>query len=605
MDTPRTDPAGQAGPNLKPLELDGEPASRPRLRYRWRWLVLLAVILIVAAALAATARLIGSAAPATELPLTGRLALLPFIDVTLERSSRGEQGGGWIEIGLMEMVAETVSRTAGGALVPPARLRRALEPRSLDLGDPAARDRARKLALATGADQVLEVTVTGGEDKGYVMELELFDAGGAVAGGRIQSPDPRLAADALAFSLAHGLESAVEPRHLERLFSHSPFVDRLYASGLAELRAATPEAARPYFEIALRHRPGFFQAKARLADCARQLGELDLAVELTGELIREAQSRGERGLEARSFRSLASLEAIRGRLDRAAELYAQAYAVHLDMADRPAQAAALFDMARLALAGGETARAEELYVEMLRIQQDLGDRLGEADTLFQIGSLLLSGGDHAGAEQVLRDSRELALETSDVWTEMKVVTSLGEVAQRKGELETARRLWQRALGFYDQRGENPRRLLLTYKLAQLLVRAEVLDEAEDRLHDMRELAVELADEAYEARASVGLAWILLRTGYPKQAKPHLDRALELDHRLDDRKLMQTVIAWYAYEQGNYRLAAQTQAGIKRHTDRRWMAVDEAFLQVYREAELLGQRLPLPGETGYTEPVEEG
>ncbi len=301
---------------------------------------------------------------------------------------------------------------------------------------------------------------------------------------------------------------------------------------------------------------------------------------------------------------MASLEAVRGRLAKATELYALAYAVHLDMADRPAQAAALYDMARLALANDETARAEELYVEMLRIQQGLGDRLGEADTLFQIGSLLLTGGDLEGSEQVLNDSRELALATGDVWTEMRVITSLGEIAQRQGELETARRLWQRALGFYDQQGESPRRLLLSYKLAQLLVRADDLDEAEDRLHDMRELAAELGNQTYEARAAVGLTWILLRTGYPKQAKPHLDRALELDRWLDDRKLMQTVIAWYAYEQGNYRLAAQSQAAIKRHTSRRWMAVDEAFLRVYREAEILGQRLPLPNEPGHNEPAAE-
>ncbi len=605
MDEPRTDQARKAGPDLKPLELGGQrehrgtPTSGPlRGKRAWRWLVLIAVILVVAAALAATAKLIGAAAPATELPVSGRLALLPFIDATLDRSS----GGGWIEIGLMEMVAETVSRTAGGNLVPPARLRKALEPRSLDLGDPAARERARKLALATGADQVLEVTVTGAHDKGFAMELELFDAGGAVASARLQRPDPRLAADALAFSLARGLHSDAEPRRLALLFSRSAFVDRLYATGLAELRAATPEAARSYFEIALEHRPGFFQAKARLADCARQLGELDLATELNRELIREAQSGGERGLEAHGVRALASLEAVRGRLDEASKLYAQAYAVHLDMADRPAQAEALYDMARLALANDETARAEELYVEMLRIQQDLGDRLGEADTLFQIGSLLLSGGDYPGAEQVLTDSRELALETNDVWTEMRVTTSLGEIAQRKGELETARRLWQRALGFYDQRGENPRRLLLSYKLAQLLVRTDDLDEAEDRLHDMRELAAELGNQTYEARASLGLAWMLLRTGYPKQAKPHLDRALELDRWLDDRKLMQTVIAWYAYEQGNYRLAVSTQTGIKRHSARRWVASDKAFLQVYREAELLGRRLPLPGEAGYVEPT---
>ncbi len=604
MDEPRTDQAPKAGPDLTPLDLGGEPGRTLRLspsggtnrrhrgRPRWRWLVLILAILIVVAALAVTARLIGAAAPAAELPLSGRIALLPFIDATLDRSSE------WIETGLMEMVAETVSRTTGDALVPPGRLRKALEPRGFDLGDPAARERARKLALATGADQVLDVTVTGDHGKGYLMELELYDAGGGVASARLQRADPRSAADALAFSLARGLSSTTEPRHLEHLFSRSSFVDRLYATGLAELRGPSPEAARPYFEIALRHRPGFFQAKARLADCAHLLGELDLAALLTDELIREAQSRGERGLEARSVRALASLEAVRGRLDRASELYAQAYAVHLDMADRPAQAATLYDMARLALANDEVARAEELYVEMLGIQQGLGDRLGEADTLFQIGSLLLSGSDYAGAEQVLTDSRELALETNDVWTEMRVITSLGEIAQRKGELETARRLWQRALGFYNQRGENPRRLLLSFKLAQLLVRTDDFDQAEDRLHDMAELAAELGDQPYEAKASLGLAWVLLRTGYPKQAKQHLDRALELDRWLDDRKLMQMVIAWYAYEQGNYRLAVQTQAAIQRHSAKSWVMADEAVLQVYREAELLGRRLPLPEEPDY-------
>ncbi len=594
----RADQAQKAGPDLRSLDLGGEPGRRPptsgTTRKRWRWWVAAVAVLVLAVVAAATARLVKLASPAAELPLSGRLALLPFVDATVDRSS------GWIETGLTEMVAEAVSRTARGAVVTPARLRKALEPRGFDLHDPAGREQARRLALATGAGQVLDVTVTGELEKGYTMELELFDAGGAVASSRLERSDPLEAADALAFSLARGLSSDVEPRRLRRLFSRSPFLDRLYATGLAELRASSPEDARPYFEIALKHRPGFHQARSRLADCARQLGELDLAVELTGELIREAQSRGGRALEAGSLRRLASLEAIRGQLDQASELYAQAYSVHLDMADRPAQTAALYEMARLALADEDPARAEELYVEMLHLQQDLGDRLGEADTLFQIGSLLLSAEDFAGAEQVLSDSRELARETGDVWTEMRVTTSLGEIAHRQGELETAKRLWRRALEFYEQRAENPRRLLLSYKLAQLLVRTEELEEAEGRLHDMRELAAELGESRYEARASLGLAWILLRTGYPKQAKTHIDRALELDRWLDDRKLMQSVIAWYAYEQGNYRLAAQTQTGMRRHSAGPWTALDEAFLEVFREAEILGRRLPLPGETDYLE-----
>ncbi len=596
MATPRADETRKTGPDLKPLDLGGEPK---RARTTWRWLASAVVILIVAVVLATAAGLIGAAAPAAELPLAGRIALLPFVNATVDRS--GTLAGGWIETGLMEMVAETVSRTAGDAVVSPDRLRKALEPREFDLSDPAARERARSLALVSGADQVLDVTLTSERGESYAMELELFDGDGAVAVARFEDSGPLEAADALAFSLARGLSSAAEPRRLQRLFSRSPFLDRLYASGLAELRASSPETARAYFEIALRHQPGFFQAKARLVDCARQLGELERGVELAGELIREAQARGERSLEAHSLRTLAALEAIRGELDKASGLYAQAYAIHVDMSDRPARVKALYEMARLALASEDTTRAEELYVEMLGIQQDLGDRLGESDTLFQIGSLLLSGGDYEGAGQVLADSRGLALTTGDLWTEMRVTTSLGEIALRRGELETAKQLWRRALSFYDQRGEKSRRLLLSYKLAQALVGTKDFDEAEDRLHDMRDLATELDNRPYEAKASLGLAWIMLRTGYPKQAKPHLYRALELDRWLDDRKLTQMVIAWFAYEQGNYRLALQTQAAIKRHSADRWFDSDESFLRVFRQADLLGQRLPLPGETEYVEP----
>ncbi len=582
-----------AGPDLKALVQGDRPE---RVRRPWRALAAVVVALAVAGAVVTAARLIRSSAPAADLPLAGRLALLPLVDST------GERSGEWIETGLMEMIAEAVARSAGGAMVSPQRLRSALEPRGLDLRDPAARERARALALAAGADQVLDATLTTGRRDGYVFELELFDATGAVGSSRMQGTSHLAVADALAFSIARGLSSHSEPYRLLSHFSRSPFVDRLYASGVAELYAAGPDAAQPYFEIALRHQPGFVQAKARLMDCAQRLGELERGVEIAGELLREAQSRGDRDLEARSLQRLASLAALQGRLDEASDLYAQAYSMHLDLSDRPAQAATLYETARPPLVGHDSPKAEELYVEMLRIQQELGDRLGEADTLFQIGSLLLAGGDYDGAEQALADSRELSLQTGDVWTEMRVTTSLGEIAQRRGELETAKRLWRRALGFYQQRQENPRRLLLSYKLAQTLVESGELDEAEDRLHDMRELAVELEDRAYEARAALGLAWILLRTSYPKQAKPHLDRALELDRWLDDRKLMQLVIAWYAYEQGNYRLAVDAQSAIQRHTSDSWWPGDEAFLRVFREAEQQGRRLPLPGEAGYVEPA---
>ena len=166
MDPTRAQQARTSGPDLKPLDRPSEPK---RSRKPWRWLTVMVLIAIGAAVLVTTGRLIGTASPQTELPLAGRLALLPFVDAT------GDRSGGWIEAGLMEMVAETVSRTVAGALVSPARLRKDFEHRGFDLSDPGDRDRARRLAIAAGADQVLDATVVRQRRDEHAIELELFD----------------------------------------------------------------------------------------------------------------------------------------------------------------------------------------------------------------------------------------------------------------------------------------------------------------------------------------------------------------------------------------------------------------------------------------------
>ncbi len=136
----------------------------------------------------------------------------------------------------------------------------------------------------------------------------------------------------------------------------------------------------------------------------------------------------------------------------------------------------------------------------------------------------------------------------------------------------------------------------------MLLATRRFDEAEDLLHEVRDSAAELADQALEAWASVHLAWVVLKAGYPFQARPHLDRALELDRWLDERLPLQRVIAWTAYERGNYRLAMETQRQAKRQWPQQWNAEDERFYAVFAAAREAGRRLPVPGEEGYEEPA---
>jgi len=181
------------------------------------------------------------------------------------------------------------------------------------------------------------------------------------------------------------------------------------------------------------------------------------------------------------------------------------------------------------------------------------------------------------------------------------VTHLGELARARGELDQAEELWLQALAFYEQRGDRAHQLLLTRNVAETLVGRGDLEAAEERFRDLLDLARELGDEPLEARASLELTRILLRQGYPRQARTHLDRALELDRLLDDRAELQRLIAWFAYEQGNYQLAVDTQTAVRRQAGESWQEADDQFLRVFARALQENRRLPLPGEEDWVEP----
>ncbi|MCP4660422.1 MAG: tetratricopeptide repeat protein [bacterium] len=533
--------------------------------------------------------------PAFELTLTGRLVVLPVVNAT------GDPVHDWVRLGLMEMMAETLAENSGVQVVAPERLSGAMAARGLDPHDGEVRERIRELALALGAEQALDVVVRETVE-GYSFEVRLFTAGGQSGESvELQGRDPVEIADRMTYSLARELVGGFEPVRMTRVFSQSPFLNRLYGMGLDALRTSGPELARPYFEIILRHQPRFPEAKARLAECELLLGELQRSRALELEVLEEAQNRGAQRLQAHSLQSLALVATLDGRIEQADRLHSQAQSIALAKGDRATELAVLHELARLAQAQGERERTEELLFAILDIEQDLGDRLGRADTLIQLGSLALLRGDHEAAEERWNAAGELARDLADEWTGMRVLTHLGDLARERGQLDEAEERWLRALAFFEQRGDRPQQLLLTRNVAEALVGRGDLESAEERLRQLLELAQELEDEDLEALASLQLTRILLRQGYPRQARGHLDRALELDRLIDDRVELQRLIAWLAYEQGNYPLAVGTQTAARRQSGDSWQEADEQFLRVFERALEENRRLPLPGEEGWREP----
>ena len=596
-------------------------------------------VLAVVAALAWGLRALVPDAPLLELELDGRVVFVPFVNGT------GDSELDWVEHGLMPMAAEALAQTPGVSVVPPERLQKLTTVRELDPGIEGTAPRIRELAFALGGEVVVEATVvrpggaqgtrpttlpplTGDVPRALALDVAIHRPGREPERGTLSAADPVTLANLLVVSLARGLDSSGEPVRLERVYSSSTFLTQLHGMGLHVETTGGAAEALPYFEMVVAHRPYFLAAKLALARCARRTGDLDRADEETREVLEEAQARGDRRLQAEALVEQARQSAIAGNQDAAAELLAQAGALQVQIGDDARRSSILFELVRLTLARNDRDTARQLLEDRLTLQRRLGDQPGQIDSLIELATLELgeigrlprvtaaaAGSDTlptttvegevdpettpepgSAAAAHLDEAMRVAEAIDDLWLRMQVVASQGELAHRRGETDEAVARWSEALGFYRQQSDVPRQLLLNSKLTHVHLQARNYDAAEESLHESLEMARTADQPALEASASLRLAWLLLRTGYPRQARPHIDRALELDRWIvEDRLALQLVIAWLAYEQGNFRLALDTQLEAKRQAGQRWRPLDEAFLRTFRRALTEGRRLPVPGE----------
>lgn len=536
----------------------------------------------------------GQDATVADLPRDGRLAVLPFVD------GLGDPDMAWVEHGLPELVFEILDATESVRIVPRQRLSRLLAERGLGDGDDD-REAMRRVARSAGADLVLEATASRGErgESAYALEYTIQVPGdgngdGAI-GGRLLGDDLVGLGEELALALARRLSRGRSPAPLAVTVTASPFLARLYAMGVEELWSGKPEAAIPIFELCGGYDPFFALARVRLADAEEAAGRVPRGRELRQELLRDLESRGRRELQGRTLVALGETS-VRQRKWREAEgLFTQAHTLFVNGGDTARRAEAVAGLAEVAIGTTpESGRAEELLFELLELQRAMNDRLGQVETLFALGNLALRGGDLDAATDYFQEGRELAREIADPFTVFRLTERVADVAARRGDDTAAVDDWLVARQHFAARGADLRHLLLTQKIAEGQLRLGRLEAAEESFQQLLEQSRERSILSRQALASMRLAEILLRQGYPYQAREPLLRALALDEHVDDHVGLQVLIAWLAYEQGNLRLAAETQRAAKRQASPRdWDAEREAFLTVYERALATGERLPLP------------
>ncbi|MEM8933485.1 MAG: hypothetical protein AAGE94_20005, partial [Acidobacteriota bacterium] len=504
------------------------------------------------------------------LDVSGRVAILPV-------ANDGSQNDTWVRWGLPMVLVDTLEATAGVRTIGVRRLHGILSERGLDADDAAARHRAAEIAIAAGADLVVDARFQRLGD-GTALAYRIIDPAGTVtAEGELRDTTALGLAGSLALALADPLAGGVAPVPLGRALSGDPFLDRLYAEGVHRaLSDGGGGVLQAYFEIALHGAPDFLHARAAMIEILRFQGRLRRARGMAEELLRDAQSRGSAVLQANTFRTLGLLAALDGDNAAAYEQYRQAYRLEGQRRDRLRQAAALEEQARVALAIDRRDEALKLFSQVLQLRRGEGDRLGEIDVLLRLGSLMLSDANLDAATETLAEARDDARQIGDAWAEHRVAVSQGEVAWRREDPVAAAEHWQAALAFYRQRGDRRRVLYLSRDLARATHRLGDFTAAEELYADQLEAAQALEDERLVAEACLRLAELELRQGYAFQAEDHVRCAIEGDRHIENRSDLQRVIAWLAYEQGNFQLAVETFTRLRRQSTDLWTAEDEAI-----------------------------
>ncbi len=551
-----------------------------------------------------------------------RLAVLPFVNDT------GDASLDWVEIGLMDLVAETVGVSDRLDVVPTRDTLKALEGLEIEHAEGLTPDELERLAAALGV-RLLMTTSLKPAGAGYRLASTVVDSQGVRREVNAEGPELTAVAGQLAASLNQGLVREERVVQLEERFSSEPEANRMYAIGVQRLNTVGPEVANDYFTVCVDLDPTFVLARFQGAVCLEKAGEWDEAEGQARTVLETAETSGDLGLQAQAIQLIGILANDRGEWDRAQELWSRALEVFRSAELSTGVARSVNALAVLNFHRGERERAAELYAEALEGARSAGDRLLEGEVLTNLGVLAVAQRDHDAAESRYQEAaaifRELghrqregvvemglglmqwqgglldsadehlarALElrrtSGDRQGEAVTLHCLGLVQWSRGDLETAAVMVQQSLDAFEALGDRVEASRALGNLGAILQEQGELERALEIHLGLVPLHQEMGNKPNEAVAHLNIAAIYLLQGRVDDAGVELALARELG---DDSPDLLDVEARYHYERGRYRESVRLAEKAREGFGPAWNEKQEARLNAYRHAAETGQKVEL-------------
>jgi len=208
--------------------------------------------------------------------------------------------------------------------------------------------------------------------------------------------------------------------------------------------------------LAIQEKLGDIRGKSatlhELANVYVTRGDLDRALGLYEESLAIQEKLGDISGKSATLHELAYVYVTRGDLDRALGLYEEILATDEKLGDIRGKSATLAMMANVYVTRGDLDRALGLYEESLAIQEKLGDISGMTTTLSMMANLRMNQSEWDGAEGLLTEALRLANKLKYPSEIAFNTVKLGQVAQGRGDVSTARVRYQEGLAIFQRLG---------------------------------------------------------------------------------------------------------------------------------------------------------
>jgi excisionase family DNA binding protein len=222
---------------------------------------------------------------------------------------------------------------------------------------------------------------------------------------------------------------------------------------------------------------GESDALHHLGRLARQLGELDDAENYYKQALVINREVGNKHGEGWTLAFLGQVQQDRGNLEEAEALYQQALAIQHELKQRRAEGWFLGYLGRLALDQGQLKKAKEYYLQHFEIAKDMHDLRSEGVCFSFLGQIALKERRYNDAEDLLHKAHSI-LHGVDLQSEGWVLNYLGQLTLNLEQYEIATQNLEKAFSIFQEVQDLRGKSVVLTQLALIAERKGDLDHAE-------------------------------------------------------------------------------------------------------------------------------